>query len=242
MQTRLPIFDDTTFNDALDTLKLTHYNIVPQKRLTRSWRIEKKGTLVTIFIPVLFTTTPTVITPLLLWAQLLENNNFSRRGIGPGLKKLEEQIYESLNQETSFSKHRQVKHPEKRFRFTTGTTYDLRPLFDKLNQEHFESKLVSWLRWGNSGSKTSYHNKFCDEKGLVHDLITIAGVYNQPTVPSFALESVLYHEMLHIAVPPIVKPGVRRHVHHKEFRRQEALFPHYDAWQKWLLKSSFRLS
>lgn len=103
----------------------------------------------------------------------------------------------------------------------------------KLTARGFQIDYPVICAGGQYGSKTSYHSLFNDEIGATHHLITIAGIYNHPAIPQYAIESVLYHEMLHIDCPPI-EGKTRRNVHHKEFRRRERLFDHYDRWQNWL--------
>ena len=63
-------------------------------------------------------------------------------------------------------------------------------------------------------------------------MITIAGIYNDPTVPRFAIESIMFHEMLHIAIPPFQKNG-RNVIHGSAFRQAEKTFPHYHTWRQW---------
>lgn len=72
-------------------------------------------------------------------------------------------------------------------------------------------------------------------------LITIGQVYDHPSVPRFALEGVIHHEILHIVHPPRKAGLLKRHVHHKEFRDAETAFPEYRKWREWELKEMPRL-
>ena len=63
-------------------------------------------------------------------------------------------------------------------------------------------------------------------------IITIAGIYNLPEIPEFAVRSVIFHEMLHIAVPPIIKNG-RRVVHGTAFKTAEKRNPDLVKWIFW---------
>jgi hypothetical protein len=42
----------------------------------------------------------------------------------------------------------------------------------------------------------------------------------------------VYHECLHIAVPPAIRDG-RRVVHGREFRRREKEYRFYEEWRRW---------
>ncbi|NLE01045.1 MAG: hypothetical protein GX640_14350, partial [Fibrobacter sp.] len=72
-------------------------------------------------------------------------------------------------------------------------------------------------------------------------LITIAGVYNHPDVPLFAIEAVMYHEMLHIAVPPFKKNG-RFVIHGPEFKARERQYASYEKWHEWERSSLRKLA
>jgi hypothetical protein len=113
-----------------------------------------------------------------------------------------------------------------------GCQYDLQEVFDCINQRHFQNSLCAVLRWGAVASLTSYHSIRADRSGNSVNLITIAGVYNHPDVPRFAIESVMYHEMLHIAIPPLVHNG-RRVVHGSQFKAAERLNPLLERWHAW---------
>ncbi len=69
-----------------------------------------------------------------------------------------------------------------------------------------------------------------------HDCIVISRVLDDPKVPSFVLDFVVYHEMLHIALPPKQGSGNKRIVHHKAFREAEARFPRRDEAERWLAR------
>ncbi len=116
---------------------------------------------------------------------------------------------------------------------TRGTRYDLSEVFETINRDYFGSRLSAFLRWGANGSTTSYERSWREgpDGGDLH-LITIAGVYNHPEVPRFAIEAIMFHEMLHIDIPP--RDGnARRVVHGRDFRIREKGFPHYRKWVEW---------
>jgi predicted SprT family Zn-dependent metalloprotease len=51
-------------------------------------------------------------------------------------------------------------------------------------------------------------------------------------VPRHAIEGIVFHEMLHIAIPPYKRSG-KNVIHGPEFRKAERGFPHFNAWRKW---------
>lgn len=245
MQTRLPIFEDETFSDLLELGGMKNVNIKCNQRLKKSWKIEKKGAHFTLSLPQKLIDAPVEVKEAILsWTNNLINVNLSKTKLPPMVKReniaFEKKIFDYLIEQGEVSRYKTYKNHEIKFRDASGVQYDLYELFTQLNEKWFNGKLHSFLRWGAYGSRTSYHSQFHDEQGNSHHLITIGGVYNHPSVPLFAVEAVLYHEMLHIALPPIESTH-RRNVHHKAFREAEKEFIHYEKWQKWLSRKAPKL-
>lgn len=242
MQKTLPITENDSFENIL-TNKFPEFNIdiLLNKRMKKGWRIERKRNKYSLIVPSIFVYAPNEIKiALIKWAQILVSNKFSRKKGGISAKKqikdLENEIYNFLKTETgTILGRRTILFPQKKFAETQGNKHNLRDFFEKLNNEHFSGDMECFLRWGKEKSRTSYHTICNDENGNSFHLITIAGVYNQKDTPEFALESVMYHEMLHIAFPPI-EIGTKRNVHHKKFREMERDFYHYQKWKNWQSK------
>jgi len=57
-----------------------------------------------------------------------------------------------------------------------------------------------------------------------HNTIVVSRVFDRPSSPRYALEYVLYHEMLHLK-HPVRTRNLRRCVHSREFKAEEARFP-----------------
>jgi predicted metal-dependent hydrolase len=57
-----------------------------------------------------------------------------------------------------------------------------------------------------------------------HNTIVVSRVFDRPSSPRYAIEYLLYHEMLHLK-HPVKMRGLRRCVHPPEFKAEEALFP-----------------
>jgi hypothetical protein len=66
-----------------------------------------------------------------------------------------------------------------------------------------------------------------------HTSIIISKVFDQPHVPRYAMEYIVYHEMLHLK-HPIRMHGSRRCVHGKEFREDERAFPQLEQARNFL--------
>jgi len=108
-----------------------------------------------------------------------------------------------------------------------GDYYNLQEIYQRVNERYFEGKLALSIAWvGNKQAKPRTRIMF--------------GSYNQRTqhikihrrldashVPMHFIEFVIYHEMLHHVLPPILTRR-RRRIHHPVFIQREREFHAYD--------------
>jgi hypothetical protein len=109
----------------------------------------------------------------------------------------------------------------KRFTGPEGRYFHLEEVFDSLNARFFGSLLGRpELTWSEHIAKRSLGHY-----DAAHNTIVVSRVFDRPSSPRYAIEYLLYHEMLHLKHPVRMR-GLRRCVHSKEFKAEEALFPH----------------
>jgi hypothetical protein len=117
---------------------------------------------------------------------------------------------------------------------TGGRYFDLRTMFDKLNARHFRNRLrgykVIWGRRRRERPKEYFIFGTIQEEDRV---IRINPWLDQRFVPTWFLEYVLYHEMLHAIVPDELGVEGRRRVHTDEFNRREREFRLYKRARRW---------
>jgi predicted metal-dependent hydrolase len=110
-----------------------------------------------------------------------------------------------------------------------GRIYDLEAIFDDLNMRFFHGLLgrppMTWSR-NHSRQSLGHYDP-------AHNTIVISRVFDDSAVPRYALEYIVYHEMLHLKHPVRLK-GSRRCVHSAEFQAEEKLFPQLQAAQQYL--------
>jgi len=115
-----------------------------------------------------------------------------------------------------------------------GRYFDLRADFDRLNERYFGGKLrgykVVWGRKRKRRPKEYFIFGTIQEEDRV---IRINPSLDQPFVPLWFLQYVLYHEMLHSIVPDETLRSGRRRVHTDEFNRQERKFRSYNRARRW---------
>ena len=115
-----------------------------------------------------------------------------------------------------------------------GRYFDLRTNFDRLNERYFGGKLrgykVTWGRKRKRRPKEYFIFGTIQEEDRV---IRINPALDQPFVPLWFLQYVLYHEMLHSVVPHETLSRGRRRVHTAEFIRREREFRGYNRARQW---------
>ena len=117
----------------------------------------------------------------------------------------------------------------KRYTGPQGHFYNLEEVFDSLNERFFYGMLGRpELTWSEGMARRSLGHY-----DAAHNTIVVSRVFDHPRVPSFALEYLLYHEMLHLKHPVKLR-GSRRCVHSAEFQAEEDLFPQVEAAKAFL--------
>lgn len=108
----------------------------------------------------------------------------------------------------------------KHIRSAQGHSYNLENIFDDLNVRFFYGLLarpkMTWSR-DRARNRLGHYDP-------AHNAIVISRIFDHPAVPSYAVEYIVYHEMLHLKHPVKLR-GSRRCVHSGDFRAEEKLFP-----------------
>jgi len=109
----------------------------------------------------------------------------------------------------------------KRFTGPEGRFYHLEEVFDSLNMRFFGGLMGRpELTWSEHIAK-----RLLGHYDAAHNTIVVSRVFDRPSSPRYAIEYLLYHEMLHLKHPVRMK-GLRRCVHSREFKADESQFPH----------------
>jgi hypothetical protein len=112
-----------------------------------------------------------------------------------------------------------------------GTHYDLDEVFERLNTQFFNGLLGRpLLTWSGISARRSLGHY-----DAAHNTIVISRIFDRPNTPQFAIEYLLFHEMLHLKHPVKVRGG-RRCVHGREFQSEEKLFPRLREAKEFLKK------
>ena len=108
----------------------------------------------------------------------------------------------------------------KRYFGPEGRYYHLEEVFDALNLRFFGGLLGRPdLTWSEHHAR-----RLLGHYDAAHNTIVVSRVFDRPSSPRYAIEYLLYHEMLHLKHPVRMR-GLRRCVHSREFKAEEARFP-----------------
>lgn len=110
-----------------------------------------------------------------------------------------------------------------------GHYYHLEEIFDDLNRRFFHGLMgrpqLTWSR-EHARNRLGHYDP-------AHNAIVISRVFDHPRIPRYAVEYILYHEMLHLKHPVRLR-GSRRCVHSREFLEEEKMFPELAHAKKFL--------
>ncbi len=115
---------------------------------------------------------------------------------------------------------------------TLGQHYDLKQIYEEVEQAYFKKKLnlsITWFANANRGSQSSRLLGVYDAR---LKLIKIHRFLDNLRFPYFFLSYIVYHEMCHHVCPPKRGRWGRRRVHHDKFRDREKQFHAYEEARK----------
>jgi len=122
-----------------------------------------------------------------------------------------------------------------------GRHHDLRAIADDLGTRHFGGEVDVRISWGKRVQPKRRQRSLQLGTYLPEErLIRIHPVLDQPWVPGFFVEAVVFHELLHHDMPAVVQNG-RRHYHTRAFRMRERSFEYHSAAQQWQKENLWRL-
>jgi hypothetical protein len=232
-QMELPLFEHRTFEDLLALKGIYDVTVSYNPRLKSGWRMKihsPSGRRI-VSVPAYFEDAPEKVKVAIIgWAMLFPLKGRRKRpDFRERKKELEHGVLEFIA--SSGKAHTALRRIASQDFRSRGRLYDLGEIFQSLNSSYFGGKLSSYIRWGKSSGR-SYQRSFTDAQGRRQNLISIAQLYDATDVPRFAIEGIVFHEMLHIAVPPY-KRNFKNVIHGREFKRAERSFPYFKEWRQW---------
>jgi hypothetical protein len=113
-----------------------------------------------------------------------------------------------------------------------GRCFDLKAIFERVNQTYFQSGIQATIGWGRMPGKRRRKSIRLGVYDHQTREIRIHPALDRAEVPAYFVEFIVFHEMLHQLFPS-GGPGARRVHHPRAFRDREKAFPHYEAALRW---------
>ena len=115
--------------------------------------------------------------------------------------------------------------------YSSGRHYDLGEVFTRVNEDYFNGTMsLPHLVWSDRNTQRKFGH-FQEET----DTVLISRTLDQPGVPQYVLDYVMYHELLHKKLGSR-KNKNRRYTHTSEFRRLESVYKELNKAQNMLKK------
>ncbi len=112
----------------------------------------------------------------------------------------------------------------KRIISAQGRRWNLDEVFESINARFFHGLLGRpVLTWSEHTAR-----RLLGHYDAAHNTIMVSRIFDRLDTPRYAIEYLLYHEMLHLKHPVTVRHG-RRCVHSRAFQEEEKLFPEIAA-------------
>ena len=117
----------------------------------------------------------------------------------------------------------------KRIVAAQGASWNLDEIFESLNSRFFHGLLGRpVLTWSEHSAR-----RLLGHYDAAHNTIMVSRIFDRPGTPRYAIEYLMYHEMLHLKHPVTVRRG-RRCVHGQAFQEDEERFPELAAARAYL--------
>ena len=162
-----------------------------------------------------------------------------RKALAYWVKHPRSQKYGRLFREFIVDRNHEIRNAQGRALkiVTKGNIYDLKAIFDELNQEYFNESITVAITWGRDCSRNirsiRFGGFFPDEQ-----LIRIHPRLDRAFVPSYIIRYIVYHEMLHAHLGIEQTTSGRRNIHPKAFKQKERAFPDYEKAIAWIENST----
>lgn len=113
-----------------------------------------------------------------------------------------------------------------------GRVHDLAAIYDRLNAAYFGGAIEARIGWGPVRGGRRRHSIKTGVYVQDARVIRIHPALDRREVPEFYVAAVVFHEMLHQAVPAREVNG-RRIVHGRDFRLRERAYPDHERAKRW---------
>ncbi len=175
----------------------------------------------------MFLDAPASVLRALVW--YLKNPNKSKQ---KRLSRLFHKNGLNITKKTKLKKSFLLKHQ--------GKYFNLKDIYDKINQRYFRKKVKAFITWGNEDTKKRRYSINFGSYNWDSRIIRIHKALDRYSVPRYFIEYIIYHEMLHVYIGLKRYRNGGRKAHNREFKDREKDFLHYKKAVEWEKKNLWR--
>lgn len=121
-----------------------------------------------------------------------------------------------------------------------GKCFNLKDIYDKINQKYFKSKVKAFITWGNEDSRKRSCSINFGSYNWDSRIIRVHKALDRYPVPRYFIEYIIYHEMLHVDIGLKRDGNGKRRAHNRDFKKREKDFLHYKKAVEWEKKNLWR--
>jgi hypothetical protein len=114
-----------------------------------------------------------------------------------------------------------------------GQIYDLISIYESTKKLYFPPDFSLSIGWSNTSRARKFRSITFGTYDWHRNQIRINSLLDDPAIPLYFLEFLVYHEMLHAICPRVTSPSGRTLCHTPEFRSLEKKHHHYLAAKEW---------
>ena len=214
--------DTSSTGDSQDEIRIS-----VNPRMRQGWKLEwRRGKGAQLIVPQSLANAPAEVRKSLLdWASITIRRGSKDTVTKAKRRQLEDQVHTWIhghNENDPARKAQTLRRAGKHLQRleAQGRHHNLQAIFEKINAEYFDGKLEARITWSTRWGGLSTQSTRKDAEGKPYHLLSISRGYDHPLATPEIVGCVVYHECLHIAVPPGERDG-RRTIHGREFRKRE---------------------
>lgn len=158
------------------------------------------------------------------------------RSLGWFIRRPSRETHRTLNDYIQANAHRIGGRPRRAMALNLshrGFCFDLRAIYDRLNEKYFDGRLRVAITWGQSNAGRRRTSIDFGSYDRAKRIIRVNPSLDRIFVPRFFVEFVVYHEMLHAALGYRETSNGRRALHSARFREEERQFRFYRSALRW---------
>lgn len=132
---------------------------------------------------------------------------------------------------------KKAKHKKPALLTHQGKCFNLKDIYDKINQKYFKNRVKAFITWGSEDSRRRSCSINFGSYNWDSRIIRVHKALDRYFIPRYFIEYIIYHEMLHAHIGMKRDGKGRSRAHNREFKKREKDFLHYKRAVEWEKKN-----